>query len=38
MADFCNFYHPGKVPAWMVFTMPFLALGDWNVAKDVREA
>jgi len=38
MADFCNFYNPGKVPAWMVFTMPFLPLGDWNVGKDVREA
>jgi TRAP-type C4-dicarboxylate transport system substrate-binding protein len=38
MADFCNFYHPGKVPAWMVFTMPFLPLDDWNVSKDVREA
>ena len=38
MADFCNFYHPGKVPAWMVFTMPFLALADWAVSKDVREA
>lgn len=38
MADFCNFYNPGKVPAWMVLTMPFLPLGDWNVSKDVREA
>jgi TRAP-type mannitol/chloroaromatic compound transport system substrate-binding protein len=38
MADFCNFYHPGKVPAWMVMTMPFLPLADWNVSKDVREA
>ncbi|MFZ1106392.1 MAG: C4-dicarboxylate TRAP transporter substrate-binding protein [Hyphomicrobiaceae bacterium] len=38
MADFCNFYHPGRVPAWMVLTMPFLPLGDWNVSKDVREA
>ncbi|NJO24207.1 MAG: C4-dicarboxylate ABC transporter substrate-binding protein, partial [Sphingomonadales bacterium] len=38
MADFCNFYSPGKVPAWMVMTMPFLPLGDWNVGKDVREA
>ncbi len=37
-ADFCNFYHPGKVPAWMVFTLPFLQLADWNVSKDVREA
>ncbi len=37
-ADFCNFYHPGKVPAWMVFTLPFLQIADWNVSKDVREA
>lgn len=37
-AMFCNFYHPGKNPAWMVFTMPFLPLGDWEVSKQVREA
>lgn len=37
-ADFCNFYNPGKVPAWMVFTLPFLPLGDWDVSKEVREA
>jgi TRAP-type mannitol/chloroaromatic compound transport system substrate-binding protein len=24
MADMCNFYHPGKNPAWMVFSLPFL--------------
>lgn len=36
-ADFCNFYHPGKVPAWMIFTLPFLSLSDWNVSRDVRE-
>ena len=32
-ADFCNFDHPGKVPAWMVFTLPFLQLADWNVVQ-----
>lgn len=37
-AMFCNFYHPGKNPAWMVLTMPFLPLGDWQVSKEVREA
>jgi TRAP-type mannitol/chloroaromatic compound transport system substrate-binding protein len=38
MADFCNFYHPGKNPAYMVLSLPFLPLGDWNVSKDVRTA
>lgn len=37
-AQFCNFYHPGKTPAWMVFTMPFLDLGDWDVSRKVRIA
>lgn len=35
-ADFCNFYHPGKNPAWMVFSLPFLRLDDWDVSKEVR--
>jgi len=34
---FCNFYHPGKNPAHMVFSLPFLPLGDWNVSLDVRK-
>ncbi len=38
VAHFCNFYHPGKNPAWMVFTMPFLELGDWDVRRKVTEA
>lgn len=38
MAMFCNFYHPGKNPAWMVLTMPFLPLGDWDVSRKVRKA
>ncbi len=38
MAQFCNFYHPGKNPAWMVFTLPFLELGDWDVGTAVRKA
>jgi TRAP-type mannitol/chloroaromatic compound transport system substrate-binding protein len=36
-AHFCNFYHPGKNPAFMVFSLPFLPLGDWNVSLAVRE-
>lgn len=36
-AHFCNFYHPGKNPAHMVFTMPFLPLGDWDVSVAVRD-
>lgn len=35
-AHFCNFYHPGKNPAFMVFSLPFLPLGDWNVSAYVR--
>jgi TRAP-type C4-dicarboxylate transport system substrate-binding protein len=27
MADMCNFYHPGKNPSWMVFSLPFLPFG-----------
>jgi TRAP-type mannitol/chloroaromatic compound transport system substrate-binding protein len=38
MADFCNFYHPGKNPAWMVMSLPFLPLEDLEMAKEVREA
>jgi len=35
-AGICNFYHPGKNPAWMVFSLPFLPLGDPKVDKYVR--
>ena len=35
-AAFCNFYHPGKNPAFMVFALPFLPLGDWEASKKVR--
>lgn len=35
-AAFCNFYHPGKNPAFMVFSLPFLPLGDPKVDKYVR--
>ena len=35
-AHFCNFYHPGKNPAFMVFSLPFLPLGDWDISLKVR--
>lgn len=35
-AAICNFYHPGKNPAWMVFSLPFLPIGDPQVDKYVR--
>ncbi|WP_136658842.1 TRAP transporter substrate-binding protein DctP [Nitratireductor sp. XY-223] len=35
-AAFCNFYHPGKNPSFMVFSLPFLPLGDPKVDKYVR--
>ncbi|MEP3046453.1 MAG: TRAP transporter substrate-binding protein DctP [Roseibium sp.] len=35
-AAFCNFYHPGKNPSFMVFSLPFLPLGDPQVDKYVR--
>lgn len=36
-AAICNFYHPGKNPAWMVFSLPFLPLGDPAVGQYVRD-
>ena len=36
-AFFCNFYHPGKNPAWMVLTMPFLPLDTPDIALSVRK-
>jgi len=35
-ANFCNFYHPGKNPTFMVFALPFLPLGDWKQSAAVR--
>jgi len=35
-AHFCNFYHPGKNPSFMVFSLPFLPLGDWDVSVKAR--
>lgn len=37
-SHFCNFYHPGKNPAFMVFSLPFLPLGDWDVSLKARNA
>jgi TRAP-type mannitol/chloroaromatic compound transport system substrate-binding protein len=37
-AHFCNFYHPGKNPAFMAFSLPFLPLGDWDVSLKARLA
>jgi TRAP-type mannitol/chloroaromatic compound transport system substrate-binding protein len=34
-AVICNFYHPGKNPVWMVFSLPFLPLGDPDVDRYV---
>lgn len=38
MADVCNFYHPGKTPAWMVFSLPFLPFENLRVTRDVTDA
>ena len=35
-AMFCNFYSPGKNPSFMVFSMPFVPLGDFRVSAYVR--
>ena len=35
-AAICKFYHPDKNPAWMVFSLPFLPLGDPEIDRFVR--
>lgn len=35
-AMFCNFYSPGKNPAFMVYSMPFVPMGDFRVSAHVR--
>ncbi len=35
-AMFCNFYSPGKNPAFMVYSLPFVPLGDFRVSAHVR--
>ncbi len=37
-ANFCNFYHPGKNPAFMVFSQPFLPIGEWKTRIHVTDA
>ncbi len=37
-ADMCNFYHPGRNPAWMVFSLPFLPLEDLRAAAAATDA
>lgn len=37
-ADICNFYHPGKTPAWMVMSLPFVPISNLYVARDVGDA
>lgn len=36
-AMICNFYHPGKNPALMVLTLPFLPMTDFDIAAKIRE-
>ncbi|KUP94589.1 TRAP transporter substrate-binding protein DctP [Tritonibacter horizontis] len=36
-AGICNFYHPGKNPAWMVFSLPFLPVPSAKADMYVRK-
>lgn len=38
MAMLCNFYHPGKNPALMVMSLPFLPIPNQEVSMAVRKA
>lgn len=38
MADMCNFYHPGKNPSWMVFSLPFLPFESLEVSAAAANA
>ena len=38
MADMCNFYHPGKNPSWMVFSLPFLPYVSLEASAEAAEA
>ena len=38
MADMCNFYHPGKNPAWMVFSLPFLPYVSLESSAEAADA
>ena len=37
VAAFCNFYHPGKNPTFMVWSLPFLPLANADVHQKVAE-
>ncbi len=34
-AHFCNFYSPDKNPTFMIFTMPFIPMGDFKIRAHV---
>jgi TRAP-type mannitol/chloroaromatic compound transport system substrate-binding protein len=38
MADMCNFYHPGKNPSWMVFSLPFLPYVSMEASAEAADA
>src|SRR5688572_11705386 len=38
MADMCNFYHPGKNPSWMVFSLPFLPYVNLEASAEAADA
>lgn len=37
-ANFCNFYSPEKTPSSMIFSLPFLPIGDWDVRIKASDA
>lgn len=37
-AHFCNFYHAAKNPTFMIFSLPFLPIGDWDVRIKASDA
>ncbi|WP_416899323.1 MAG: TRAP transporter substrate-binding protein DctP [Minwuia sp.] len=37
-ANFCNFYSPDRTPASMIFSLPFLPIGDWKVRIEASDA
>lgn len=37
-ANFCNFYSPDKNPTAMIFSLPFLPIGEWNTRIKASDA
>ncbi len=37
-ANFCNFYSPDRTPSAMIFSLPFLPIGDWKVRVAASDA